>query len=299
MAQWKFEFLQIVQADLDAQILATDGSGAAADGSGSVPQPPITAAQALDTLVAQISAEEMQLAGHKKICKFLQYHIECQKRGITPPSTVACNSAWKSHVPQHNLGDPSGSSNLLKFLAAAHDRCCRCLHDVLLEDDVGVNDSIQGGPTALELAGRSGKSEAQAFLISMGGMAGITPTRRRVVSVVGPVPPPPSHEPPPSHDYSYHVPRKFNVAKATLPQYQLGFAAQDGCVACVKSMLGDTSRKYDPMSESNSGWVALDWAGFGKVRHNIDTDEVMGVIEAAGGTFSGLDPKSCQPGFGE
>jgi hypothetical protein len=35
------------------------------------------------------------------------------------------------------------------------------------------------------------------------------------------------------------------------------------------------------------------------VTNNIDTDDVMGIIEAAGGEFSGQDPRSCQPAYAE
>ena len=56
---------------------------------------------------------------------------------------------------------------------------------------------------------------------------------------------------------------------------------------------------YDPMGESNSGWVAMDWAGYGKIQNSKDTDEVMGILEVAGGRFSGRDPRSCQPDFAE
>ena len=108
-----------------------------------------------------------------------------------------------------------------------------------------------------------------------------------------PVGPPP---PPFAHDYAAHVPRNFNVAKALLPEYKLGFAAQDGCVTCVTRMLAED---YDPMGESNSGWVAMDWAGYGKKTLHKDTDEVMGILALAGGTFSGRDPKSCQPDSAE
>jgi hypothetical protein len=116
------------------------------------------------------------------------------------------------------------------------------------------------------------------------------------VSLVAPPPPPPSAHDNAAHDYAVHVPRHFNAVKAILPQYQLGFAAQDGCVACVTRMLAEN---YDPMGTSNSGWVAMDWAGYGKMQNNVDTDEVMGIIKAAGGTFSGHDPRSCQPEFAE
>jgi hypothetical protein len=288
---WKSELLQIYAADVAERLQAPEGSEAAADGSGSAPQPPTVAAQALRGLEAQISAEEMQLAGRKKIVKFLRYHIECVNSGNTPPAMAVCNNAWMSHVPQHvDRGDPSVSPHLLNFIAAAGDGCCRCLHDVLLEDHVGVNANVAGGPTALEMAKRSDKAEAQAFLIHMGGIEGITPTRRRLMSLVVP-PPPPS-----AHPYSYHVPRNFNAVKAALPQYLLGFAAQDGCATCVKRMIDNNC---DPMGRSNSGWVAMDWAGYGKVTNNIDTDDVMGIIEAAGGEFSGQDPRSCQPAYAE
>ena len=295
---WQRVLLNIYEADVEERLRAPESSGAAADGSGSAPQPPTMAAQALCTLEAQILAEEMHLAGTKKVAKFLSYHLQCHNSSIMPPAMADCNNAYKSHVPlRDERGGSSGSQQLLEYIGAAYDGCCRCLHDALLKD-VGVNANVPGGPTALEIAKRAGKADAQAFLTHMGGVEGTTPTRRRLVSLVGPPPPPSAHDSS-AHDYAVHVPRNFNAGKAALPQYQLGFAAQDGCVACVKRTLADTSQNYDPMGPSNSGWVAMDWAGYGKKQHNKDTDEVMGILEFAGGRFSGRDPRSCQPDFAE
>ena len=287
---WQKDLLNFYEADVEERLRAPESSGAAADGSGSAPQPPTMAAQALGALEAQILTEEMHLAGTRKVVKFLSYHLQCHNSSIMPPAMADCNNAYKSHVPQHDeRGGSSGSQQLLEYIGAAYDGCCRCLHDALLKD-VGVNANVPGGATALEIAKRAGKADAQAFLTHMGGVEGTTPTRRRLVSLVGP-PPPPS-----AHDYAVHVPRNFNAGKALLPQYKLGFAAQDGCVTCVTRMLAED---YDPMGESNSGWVAMDWAGYGKKQFNKDTDEVMGILEFAGGRFSGRDPRSCQPDFAE
>ena len=289
-AAWQRVLLDLYAADVGERLRAPESSGAAADGSGSAPQPPTMAAQALGTLEAQISTEELNLAGLKKVVKFLRYHLQCHESSIMPPAMAVCNNAYNSHVPQHDeRGGPSVSLQLLEYIGAANDGSCRCLHDALLKD-VSVNANVAGGPTALEIAKRAGKADAQAFLTHMGGVEGTTPTRRRLVSLVGPPPPPFAH------DYAAHVPRNFNVAKALLPEYKLGFAAQDGCGTCVTRMLAED---YDPMGESNSGWVAMDWAGYGKKTLHKDTDEVMGILALAGGTFSGRDPKSCQPDSAE
>ena len=53
-AAWQRVLLDLYAADVGERLRAPESSGAAADGSGSAPQPPTMAAQALGTLEAQI-----------------------------------------------------------------------------------------------------------------------------------------------------------------------------------------------------------------------------------------------------
>ena len=74
-AAWQRVLLDLYAADVGERLRAPESSGAAADGSGSAPQPPTMAAQALGTLEAKILTEEMNLAGTRKVVRFLSYHF--------------------------------------------------------------------------------------------------------------------------------------------------------------------------------------------------------------------------------
>jgi hypothetical protein len=238
----------------------------------------------VEALIAEVEADtRSQLEKLDMYGMLLRWHVDCQKKGITPPAHKPCTVYLRSHLTPEQRANHETSTPVCDFLAAAADGCVRCLHDKLVAGTV-TDVNVRGpgdGLGALELAMHDGRDQATAFLQALGAVA---PYVR--VQLGGPGDAAAASPGSVWHGPESHIPTSATPENRGFNS-QLCYASKDGCLQCVKCLL--ELAVVGVNSTSPSGWTPLDWALFGKQTRTAVWLRRSGAV--SGAVMSGSDYK--------